>query len=143
MAGGIIHILEPVQIQEQHGHPVMVAPGIGQRMRQALVQLVPVGQAGQRIVRSHVMQLPLGFPDFGGIGKRNQYRGYQFLVAVEDGHHIDQQPGDRAVAQFHSYRQVHDRRAGPEHQGCRVVSQLHFRTVFVDDALEIAVAASG
>ncbi len=50
---GIVHLLETVQIDEQHREPPVVAPRLRQRLAQALAEHRPVGQRGERIVRGH------------------------------------------------------------------------------------------
>ena len=48
VAQPIVHVLEPVQIEEQDGDPAPPSPGPRERTAEVLRQEVPVGQAGQR-----------------------------------------------------------------------------------------------
>ena len=53
---GIVHLLEPVQVDEQHGHAGAVAAGAGQRGVEMLLELRAVGQPGEVVVVGQVRQ---------------------------------------------------------------------------------------
>ena len=55
----VVALLEPVEVDEQHGHPTLCCLGVDQRTGQQSVRLRPVGQAGQCVVRGLVFELAL------------------------------------------------------------------------------------
>ena len=60
MAERVVDVLEPVEVDEQHADAMSAALGLRDRLRQALVQQQPVGQAGQRVAGREVLQSFLG-----------------------------------------------------------------------------------
>jgi hypothetical protein len=57
VAVGVVHGLETVQIQVHHGQPLSLPRRVGHGLAQTFCQQHPVGQARQRVVVRHVLQL--------------------------------------------------------------------------------------
>jgi hypothetical protein len=60
MAVRIVHRLEVVDIEEEHGEDRSGSDGMRQRLAEAIDQQVAVGQVGELIVRGHVLKVELG-----------------------------------------------------------------------------------
>jgi hypothetical protein len=60
MTQRIVDALEPVQVDEHHGHLIAIACRLSQRLVQAVAQQGAIGQAGQGIVVGHLPDPPLG-----------------------------------------------------------------------------------
>jgi hypothetical protein len=50
MSQAVVHVLEPIQIEEEDGEVVAVTPGQGNRLGEPVVQQHAVGQVGQKVV---------------------------------------------------------------------------------------------
>ena len=59
MAAGIIDVLEPVEIEEQHGEHRAVVLRFDDRSGQAVREIEPIGEAGQLIVMCEVIEVLL------------------------------------------------------------------------------------
>ena len=55
----VVDVFEAIEIEEQHGQPVAVAPGQRDRLGEPVVQQHAVGQVGQKVVLSQMRQLEL------------------------------------------------------------------------------------
>ena len=60
VAERIVDVLEVVEIDQQQGHRLRASARLGDGVLQAVVQQDPIGQAGQRVVVRHVMDLLFG-----------------------------------------------------------------------------------
>ena len=56
MAKGVVDLLEPVEIDDQHGEPVPRAPGPAPAVVHAFIEERPIGKARQRVVERLVFQ---------------------------------------------------------------------------------------
>ena len=54
MAQAVVHVLEPIQVEEQHGQAMAVAAGEGNRLGEPVVQQHAVGQVGQKVVLGQI-----------------------------------------------------------------------------------------
>ena len=62
MAERIVHVLEAVEIEPEHGHQLTMPLGPRHGAVEMLAELKPVGQPGQRIVHGEIADLVLGEP---------------------------------------------------------------------------------
>ena len=60
MAEGLVDRLEAVDVDEQHRHRRPAATDMAQQSVQPLLEMRPVGQAGQRVLKGQVTQAPVG-----------------------------------------------------------------------------------
>ncbi|MNJ29758.1 hypothetical protein D3C77_243370 [compost metagenome] len=56
----LVDALEVVKADTQYGHPALQAAGIDQDLVQLLLQLLAIGQAGEKVVLGHAQQAVLG-----------------------------------------------------------------------------------
>ena len=68
VAVAVIHLLEPIQIQEQQGYLVFLAAGGEDGLIQPVRQQAPVGQAGEGVVVGLVPVFGLGLDPGGDVG---------------------------------------------------------------------------
>ena len=54
MAQAVVHVLEPIQIEEQHGQAMAMAAGQGNRLGEPVVEQHAVGQVGQKVVLGQI-----------------------------------------------------------------------------------------
>jgi len=59
----VVHVLEVVQIDEEHGDHLSVSFGKGQRHFEAVVEELSVGQSGQSVVVGLIFKLFLALFD--------------------------------------------------------------------------------
>ena len=95
VAQAVVDLLEAVQVQEHHGHEVAFAFGRGQAELELLLQHVAVGQAGQRVVQGHVLDLVLGFAARGHVVGHHQVAALRAVLAA---HFRDEQLCQQAGA---------------------------------------------
>ncbi|OIQ87432.1 hypothetical protein GALL_306830 [mine drainage metagenome] len=60
MPEAVVDLLEVVEVEEQDGQTLAVAPGGGDRQLQAVVEQHAIGQAGQGVVVRHVADMMMG-----------------------------------------------------------------------------------
>ncbi|GAC1324011.1 MAG: hypothetical protein NVSMB13_04760 [Mycobacteriales bacterium] len=53
---GVVHALEPVEVEEQHGHRLLAGPGPQQALLEPVLEQRPVGQPGERVVEGLVLK---------------------------------------------------------------------------------------
>ena len=92
IAGGVaervVDVLEAVEVEPEHRHQLAVALGAGHGAVEMLVELKPVGQAGQRIVHGEIADLVLGQPALADAPRGNG-RGHG------EAHHDQEAGGQR------------------------------------------------
>ena len=57
MAEGVVHDLEPVEVEKEDRQPGVVAAGVVQRHPHLVEEQLPVGQAGERVVIGDALDL--------------------------------------------------------------------------------------
>ena len=60
VAQGIVHFLEAIEVETDHGRRVAMTTSMNQRLGQPLGQEDPIGQVGQRVVQGKVTGTRLG-----------------------------------------------------------------------------------
>ena len=70
VAQRVVDDLEAVEVEEEHGEPLVVAVRLGHGERQAVAEEEPVRQVGQRIVEGEVLDLLLGPLALGDVDRR-------------------------------------------------------------------------
>ena len=88
MAERVVDVLEAVEVETEYGHEIAVALGAGHGAVEMLVELNPVGQAGQGIVHGEIADLILGQPALADASRSNG-RGHR------EAHHDQQAGGQR------------------------------------------------
>ena len=68
VAERVVDVLEAVEIEEQHGELAVPPMRAGDRLSDAIGEQRPVGQAGQRVVVSHVHDALVGETPLGDLG---------------------------------------------------------------------------
>ena len=98
MAHGVVDQLEPVQVNEQHGHLLVAGARGGQRLGQAQLAQGAVGQLGQHIVLGQKADaLFFGFAVGDVDGNANQVRRCGGVALAHRRHH---QPGGVGLARL-------------------------------------------
>ena len=97
MAERVVDVLEAVEVDEQHADAMAAALGLRDRLRQALVQQQPVGQAGQRVARREILQPLLGLDPRRHVLHERQDR-HDLAVVVEQRRVVPLAPDRVAVA---------------------------------------------
>ena len=69
MAQRLVDVLEPVEVEHQHGQVVAVVLGSRDRVRAAIAQQQPVGQAREGVVMAQEVDLRLRFLDQAEVGE--------------------------------------------------------------------------
>ena len=80
MAVGVVHRLEPIEVQEQHADGLLETRRPRQCLIEQAAQQGSVGQTGQRIVRGRVQQFGLGAPQLRDVDRL--HRAVQGRAAV-------------------------------------------------------------
>ena len=69
---GVVDVLEVVEVEKHHRHHVVVPAGAAQGGVDAVVEQAAVGQAGERVVVRHVLELRFGVLGGGDVGENAQ-----------------------------------------------------------------------
>ena len=85
MSAPVVDLLEAVKVQVEHGQAVAGLRRVGDGVLQFALQLMTVGQSGQRIVAGAVLELAFGAAQFG------------HLVGHPDAHAVLGQPAGRPL----------------------------------------------
>jgi hypothetical protein len=67
VAEGVVHQLEAVEVEEEHGDVALLAARGHDRLRQAVLHEPAVGQPGERVVVRHVVDRALGIEALGDV----------------------------------------------------------------------------
>jgi hypothetical protein len=80
----VVHALETVEIDEQHGHLALIAAGVQQRLLDAVAAQQAVRQAGQRIVLRQVADVLLGALSLADIAKEGDHRAIALATVLTE-----------------------------------------------------------
>jgi len=98
----VVHQLEPVQIEKQHGEPAaQPSPGPRLGLAQSLHEQGPVGKPGERVVERRAPQALLGADAFGHVVRDHQpRRAAGEIQRVRGDLHVDGVAAGLAVPQY-------------------------------------------
>ncbi len=91
---GVVHLLEAVQVDVEHGGARIGGAAAGQRLADPFGEQRPVGQVGERVVRGVVLQLGLEADAFGDVAGVEDEAA---VVAVDRGLDVEPLLAARAV----------------------------------------------
>ena len=84
MSQAVVHVLEPIQIEEQHGQAMAMAAGEGNRLGEPIAQQHAVGQVGQKVVLGQIDGPQRHRPHFAHVFEHD-HRADHLSAAIVDG----------------------------------------------------------
>ena len=135
VAERVVDVLEAVEVDEQHADAAAAALRLRDRLRQPLVQQQPVGQAGQRVARRHVLQPLLGLDPRRHVLHERQDR-HDLAVVVEQRRVVPLAP-DRVAVLAVVAREARGARLLAAHQRARAAPASASRSASCRSGLSV------
>src|ERR1017187_7615289 len=85
MSQGIVDVLEAVQIQIQHSGETLLPARKKDRLANAVIQELPIGQPGEKVMLGGIGQLLLQCPRCAHVAEHDNRSGHLPLTAVNGG----------------------------------------------------------